>query len=292
MAAVLSGFHWCRKSQPVKSLKKSCKSTGRIEGMKFTKKNGVSFYQFENLAACSGVDHRIFTRNGGSSRPPYASLNVGLGIGDVPQNVLDNRALISRFMAAGQLVFARQVHGREIAVLRRGSEDRDAAVAAGSDIAIADALVTDIDGRNLVIQSADCQAVLLYDPGRRVIANIHTGWRGSVQNIIGRTIKAMAKLFGCRSDRIIAGIGPSLGPCCAEFIHYATEIPRKFWRYRGLNNHFDFWSLSRDQLSEAGVNEVNVENSGICTRCHTDDFFSYRAEKTTGRFAAVIGLTQ
>ncbi|MGD8291162.1 MAG: polyphenol oxidase family protein [Desulfobacterales bacterium] len=260
--------------------------------MKFTIQNEVSFYQFENLAACSGIDHRIFTRNGGSSRPPYASLNVGLGIGDLLQNVLDNRALVSRFMAAGQLVFTRQVHGCEIAVLSRDSEDKNAVTAHMSDIAVADALVTDLDGKSLVIQIADCQAVMLYEPGRRVIANIHNGWRGSVQNIIGRTIDAMVKSFGCRSDRMIAGIGPSLGPCCAEFIHYTAEIPRKFWRYRGLNNHFDFWSLSRDQLSEAGVPEVNIENSRICTRCQTDDFFSYRAEKTTGRFAAVIGLTQ
>ena len=260
--------------------------------MKFTIQNGVSFYQFENLAACNGVDHRIFTRNGGSSGPPYASLNVSLGIGDVPKNVFENRALISRFMAVGQLVFACQVHGCEIAVLSRDSEDKDTAVADGSDIATTDALVTDIDGRNLVIQVADCQAVLLYEPCRRVIANVHSGWRGSLQNIIGRTIKVMTRQFGCRSDLILAGIGPSLGPCCAEFIHYAVEIPKKFWRYRGLNNYFDFWSLSRDQLIEAGVNEVNIENSGICTRCHTDDFFSYRAEKTTGRFAAVIGLAQ
>ena len=260
--------------------------------MKFTTQNGVSFYQFENLAACSGVDHRIFTRNGGSSGPPYASLNVGFGIGDVPQNVLDNRALVSRFMVAGQLVFARQVHGCEIAVLSSDSEDKNAVTADVTDIAVADALVTDVYGKSLVIQIADCQAVMLYEPCRRVIANIHNGWRGSVQNIVGRTIDAMVQQFDCRSDRMIASIGPSLGPCCAEFIHYTTEIPKKFWRYRGLNNYFDFWSLSRDQLSEAGVQEVNIENSGICTRCHTDDFFSYRAEKNTGRFAAVIALTE
>ena len=66
----------------------------------------------------------------------------------------------------------------------------------------------------------------------------------------------------------------------------------EFWRYKGLNAHFDFWSLSRDQMKRAGMAEINIELSGICTRCQTEEFFSYRAAKTTGRFAAVIGLTE
>ena len=258
--------------------------------MIFATKNGVSAYQFENLAACSGVDHRIFTRNSGKSRPPFASLNVGYGIGDTPKNVLENRGIVSGFMAAGRLVFARQVHGCEIAVLSRGNQKKDLVPA--DRTLTADAMVTDIKGRNLVIQVADCQAVMLYEPDRRVIANVHSGWRGSLQNIIGHTVEAMERHFDCRPGRIRAGIGPSLGPCCAEFINYRKEIPLKFWRYKGHTRHFDFWSLSRDQLMGAGVAAVNIESSGICTRCHPEDFFSYRAEKTTGRFAAVIGLTE
>jgi YfiH family protein len=257
--------------------------------MKLTTQNGVPFYQFENLAACNGVDHRIFTRNAGNSRPPFASLNVGFGIGDTIKHVSDNRAIISSVMAVGRLVFARQVHGCEIAVLSHDIESKGLAAA---DLTFSgDALVTDITGRHLVIQVADCQAVFLYEPARRVIANVHSGWRGSIQNIIGRTIEVMEQDFGCHAGRIRAAIGPSLGPCCAEFINYRREIPLKFWTYKDLNDHFDFWSLSRDQLTAAGVNEVNIESSGICTRCHTNDFFSYRAEGTTGRFAAVIGLT-
>jgi hypothetical protein len=256
--------------------------------MMLTTQNGVSFYQFKNLAACSGIEHRIFTRNSGFSQPPFASLNVGFGIGDTQKNVSKNRGIISRFMGAGRLVFVRQIHGCEIAVLSRDSEQRG--IPSAGRAVTGDAMVTDIFERNLVIQVADCQAVLLYEPARRVIANIHCGWRGNVQNIIGRTVGVMEQHFGCRPGRIQAGIGPSLGPCCAEFINYRSEIPMEFWRYKGLNEHFDFWSLSRDQLKRAGVAEINIESSGICTRCHTDEFFSYRAQRTTGRFAAVIGL--
>ena len=258
--------------------------------MRRSDQRGVSFYQFENLAACNGIDHRIFTRNCGFSQPPFASLNVSFNIGDDQKNVSQNRAIISRLTGAGQLVFARQVHGCEIAVLSRDRENRGLIPAVQAFVA--DAMVTDILGKNLVIQVADCQAVLLYEPIRRVIANVHCGWRGSVHNIIGRTVKVMEQHFNCRPGRIRAGIGPSLGPCCAEFINYTSEIPMKFWRYKDNNEHFDFWSLSRDQLKRAGVAETNIECGGICTRCHTEDFFSYRAQRSTGRFAAVIGLTE
>jgi hypothetical protein len=254
--------------------------------------NGLLYYQFNNLVGYSGIEHRIFTRSGGHSQPPFASLNVCYGIGDARKNVSANRRVISDSMAAGRLVFVRQVHGCKVAVLCRHHKKRGKTSAAAGQTVTADAVVTDLNGKNLVIQVADCQAVLLYDPARGVIANAHCGWRGSVQNIIGRTIEVMKQHFDCHPGRIQAGIGPSLGPCCAEFINYRKEIPKEYWRYMGLNAHFDFWALSRDQMLQAGMAAANIEPGGICTRCHTDDFFSYRAARTTGRFAAVIGLTE
>jgi len=250
--------------------------------------NGTSFYQFENLAACQGVDHRIFTRNNGHSPPPFASLNVTFGIGDEADNVRRNRDIICRSMAAAEIVFARQVHGSKIAVLTE--ENRGRGNHPVDEPFTADAMVTDLPQKYLVIQVADCQSVLMYEPLRRVIANVHSGWRGSIQNIIGRTVEMMKQHFDCSPGLIQAGIGPSLGPCCAEFINYKDEIPKAHWSYKDSNDHFDFWSISRDQLLHAGVPAKNIELSRICTRCRTREFFSYRAEKKTGRFAAVIGL--
>ena len=253
-----------------------------------TTRNGISFYQFENLAASRGISHKIFSRNGGSSRPPYASLNVTFGIGDEDKNVVRNRGLISRSMEVNELVFTRQVHGANIAVLDR--ENPAQGPASNSEPTAADAMVTDQLQKHLVIQVADCQAVLLYEPVRQVIANVHCGWRGSIQNIIGLAVETMVHRFDCGPDNILAGVGPSLGPCCAEFINYKAEIPQAFWKYKDSDNHFDFWSVSRDQLAQAGVAANNIESSRICTRCNTAEFFSYRAENITGRFAAVIGL--
>ncbi len=250
--------------------------------------NGAAYYQFRNLAQFSGMDHGIFTRHNGHSQPPFASLNISFGIGDEEKTVAINRAIIAGIMGADKMTYLNQVHGCDIVVLGRHPQPNHNPT--NSEPLTADAAVTDRPGNYLLVQVADCQSVLLYEPARQTVANVHSGWRGSIGNIIGRTIDAMVQKFGCRPERILAGIGPSLGPCCAEFIHYKTEIPREFWRYKDPHDHFDFWALSVDQLIKAGVLTDNIESSQMCTRCRTDEFFSYRAEKTTGRFAAVIGL--
>ncbi len=243
------------------------------------RKNGISFFQFPNLAAFSDIQHGIFTRNGGFSKRHFQSLNVSFGVGDNDNAVKQNRLLISRCMNDKPLIFAEQVHGTSIARIQEAT-----------DKPRADAMTANVPERMLVIQVADCQAVLLYDPLRRVAANIHSGWRGSISNIIAHTVSAMTRDYGCNPRDLVAGIGPSLGPCCAEFVHYKNEIPEIFWKYKDNRNHFDFWQISRDQLCEAGVPNENISSSGLCTRCRSDLFFSYRGEKTTGRFGAVIGI--
>lgn len=250
--------------------------------------NGATYYQFDNLARFSTIDHGIFTRNTGHSRPPFASLNISYGIGDEEKTVDRNRDIIAGIMGAAEMTYLNQVHGCDIAVLDRHWQP--IYNPANPEPITADAAMTDRPGNYLSIQVADCQSVLMYEPARQVVANVHSGWRGSIGNIIGRAVEAMEQNFACRPDLIRAGIGPSLGPCCAEFIHYRTEIPKAFWHYKDSDDHFDFWALSIDQLLNAGVLKENIEASHMCTRCRTDEFFSYRAERTTGRFAAVIGL--
>ena len=250
--------------------------------------NGVSFFQFPKLAAFSDVQHAVFTRHCGYSSEPFNSLNVSFGVGDAPGNVHQNLSVVSKCMDTEDLVSANQVHGTGVLVFpENNSNDLSENL---SPPFVGDALVTDISKKNLVIKVADCQSVLLYDTDRKVVANVHCGWRGSIKNIIGHTIKVMAKQFACNSDAIVAGIGPSLGPCCAEFVNYKSEIPKTLWGYKDGSNHFDFWSLSCDQLCDAGVLSENIDLSEICTKCNTERFFSFRGEGTTGRFAVAIGL--
>jgi YfiH family protein len=254
----------------------------------FNKHNGVSFLQFPHLRDLPEIRHAVFTRKDGYSRKPYDSLNTSFGVGDDPENVRRNRLTIQHGLDVDALVFARQVHGTDILVVTIKDDFRSLTEAGPPPVV--DALVTNVRNHFLVVQVADCQPVFLYDTARQVTANIHSGWRGSVSNIIGRTIRAMQKEFGTAAGDIVAGVGPSLGPCCAEFINYRREIPQDLWQYKNSDHHFDFWAISHDQLAAAGVPQHNIFLSGMCTRCNTDLFFSYRGEKITGRFSAVIGL--
>lgn len=253
--------------------------------MKLVQNNGLPFYQFSHLARLPNIQHAVFTRNGGESVGPFASLNTAVSVGDDPDAVARNRAIIQAAVGGGRPQFSRQVHGVDVAVF-----SKDGNGLSPGDAPEADAMITDIPGLNLMIQVADCQAVLLCDPVRCAVANIHSGWRSSVGNIIGETAAAMTANFGCDPADMLAGVGPSLGPCCGEFVNYRAEIPEPLWKYRIGNHHFDFWALSRDQLTAAGLRNENIRIGGICTKCRTDEFFSYRGEGKTGRFAAVIGL--
>ena len=253
-------------------------------------RNGAAFFQFESLARYSAIGHGVFTRRFGHSTGVFQSLNVSFGLGDVVDHVRANRCRVARAIESEDLVFAQQVHGADVIIVnsKNSGFDQDTDRVVG----IGDALITNVPGKFLIIQLADCQSILLYDPIQQAVANVHCGWRGSIKNILRRTVNVMNKHFQCNSADIIAGIGPSLGPCCAEFVNYRNEIPEKFWHYKSADDHFDFWSLSRDQLVSAGVLQDNIETSRICTKCNTDAFFSYRGEGQTGRFASAIGINR
>jgi len=251
-------------------------------------KNGITCYQFPNLAKFSDIRHGFFDRNGGCSSGPYQSLNVSFDVGDDEYDVKRNRSILSDCVDEKKLIFLKQVHGAGIQVFTGNNGHSNAS---DSDAPpVGDVMITDLKHKITVMQVADCQAVLLYDPIRCVTANVHSGWRGSILNLIGRTIKIMETTFSCKALDIQAGISPSLGPCCAEFVNYVKEIPKQFWKYKNQSDHFDFWALSRDQLCNAGVLVENISICGICTRCNTDRFYSYRGEGTTGRLPVVIGL--
>jgi hypothetical protein len=250
----------------------------------FRNDHGTSYCQFELLSDCRDVGHAIFLRTHGFSEAPFNRLNVSLEVGDEADRVARNRRLVAAALNAEELVFVRQVHGHRVRVI----DDRPAGDSAA--LPEADAMLTDRAGKFLVVQVADCQPILIFDPVRRVVANVHCGWRGSVADVAGRTVAALHGRFGCAPQDLLVGIGPSLGPCCAEFVNYRAEIPNRFWDYRRDSVCFDFWAMTRDQLIAAGVAADHIEISGLCTRCDTERFFSYRTHQRTGRFPAVIGL--
>ena len=187
-------------------------------------------------------------------------------------------------MGARHLRFMNQAHGKDILVLR---QDSPLSVKKTTSV---DAMITHMPGLALMVKQADCQGIIVFDPIKNVISNVHCGWRGNTSDILGSVVRRMRSSFGSKESDLIAAIGPSLGPCCAEFIDYKQIFPEEFRRFMVRDNYFDLLQISRWHLIKAGLKEENIEVSSICTKCRTDLFYSYRAEGVTGRFTTVVML--
>lgn len=150
--------------------------------------------------------------------------------------------------------------------------------------------MTDVKGLGLLITHADCQAAIFYDPVHRALANVHSGWRSSVQNIYLETIHKMRERYGSRPEDLRVGISPSLGPEAAEFRDFKTLFPEPFWSFQTKAEYFNFWEISRWQLISAGVLPHHIEIAGICTYSTPKDWFSYRREPCSGRHGTIAAL--
>ncbi len=256
--------------------------------------HNLVYYQFRRtLRYLSELSHGIFTRRGGVSPAPFDSLNVGLTVGDDDQRVYENRRRMSGALDVSDTGVRStwQVHGTDVVVARRSDSVGDVPPKA-------DAIITAEPDLPLAMRFADCTPLLLYDPVRRVVGLAHAGWRGTVSGVAQTTVRAMASTFGTRPGDILAGIGPSIGPCCYEVgpevvvqvrdaFPKATDLiePPK----NGYGAHFDLWAANERALRQAGVTQI--ERANLCTACHTHEFFSHRAEAgRTGRFGALVSL--
>lgn len=191
---------------------------------------------------------------------------------------------IRTLMGADGLVFMDQVHGDRVVAVRSETVKEDTAVPS------TDAMITCDSGVAIMVKQADCQGVVLLDPAKNVVANVHCGWRGNVRNILGRVVQEMAASFGCRPADMAVAISPSLGPCCAQYRTHREIFPEEFQKFRVGDDHFDLRAVSCWQLVEAGIPPENIEVADVCTSCRTDLFYSYRREGETGRFATVVML--
>jgi len=267
--------------------------------MREDRRGDLLAYRFEALGD-DGVDCLVSTRLGGVSREPYASLNVGLGVGDDEEAVLTNRRrLLQAFgLDHERSVWGEQVHGdRVVAVAEadagRGALDRASAVPA------ADALVTDVPGLPLCVTVADCVPLAVYDPLNRAVGLAHAGWKGTTAKIALRTVEAMRRAFGSEPAALRAAIGPSIGPQSYEVGSEVVDRVRDSFGAGagellaprpGGRALLDLWQANRLALLEAGLALANVEVAGVSTADRLDSFYSHRAEGPTGRFCAVIAV--
>jgi YfiH family protein len=246
--------------------------------------NGIEWLEFDLFSDIPHLKHAVFLKRGGSSEGPFSSLNLSYGVGDNEQNVSKNIRGISKILdlELNPTCWGKQVHGAKIEQVNRESQNK---------ILECDGFTTNIPNKALAIKHADCQAAIFYDPIHNAVSAIHAGWRGQVQNIYAEAIRTMQKLYGSQPQELLIGISPSLGPNAAEFINYRTEFPEYFWEYQVRPNYFNLWEISRVQLENCGVLPHHIEIAELCTYTHSEDYFSYRRDKITGRQATIVSLS-
>jgi YfiH family protein len=268
--------------------------------------DGIGFLTFESFDEHGTLSALVTSRHGGVSAGPYATLNLGRRGDDDPAAVATNRERVASLLSepATHLTFGRQVHSARVSVVT--------AVDRGRAFDDTDALITNAADTPLVILTADCAAVFLFDPVHHAIGVAHAGWRGTVARIAGATVSAMRETFGSLPVDLHAAVGPCIGPCCYEVGENVIEAAQETFAgdtgdvliepdmasagsFRASVNedrkHFDLWRANERVLMDAGVAESRIEIAGLCTACRTDLFYSHRAENgSTGRFGALAML--
>jgi hypothetical protein len=220
-----------------------------------------------------------------------------------PHDTCSNRAA---FLAAagfeeGALTLGRQVHGTRIAVVTAADRGRGQPPAFDA-LPETDGLITCDTTVALGIIVADCVPLVLYDPVQHALALVHAGWRGTVGGIAARAVERLAVEFGSKPADLLAGVGPSIGPCCYEVGDEVIDA----WRASGITDwnravveqeprrRLDLWAANRLILQQAGVPKRGIETAALCTRCEAGRFFSHRAalagERRRGRMIMAAQL--
>ena len=233
----------------------------------------------------------ITTRLGGHSLPPYDSFNLGLHVGDDFAAVTANRAQLQEVLP-NQPVWLNQVHGVTVF---------DADQSNSGAVPTADAAVTVEPNRVLAIMTADCLPILLCDQDAKVVGIAHAGWRGLSAGVIEQTVSEMLKKLGGGSSGIYAYLGPAIGPTVFEvgddvvqaFDDAGSQKPESAFRpIEGRPGKYlaDIYQLARERLSGLGISKI--AGADHCTVKEDQDFFSYRRDGKTGRFATFIWISK
>jgi len=250
-----------------------------------------------------GVTAVVSTRHGGVSAGAYGSLNLGGHVGDAPAAVAENRRRLAAELGVAKLTVADQQHTARVAVVDAPLAGRghDGVTDAAAAFPATDAMITNLPCVALAILVADCAPVVLYDPVRRAVGVVHSGRVGTIRGVVPSTVEAMTATFGSAPGDLLIGIGPAIGAASYEI--GATETAEVMTAFgdagtqlltptRAGHAAFDLAGAICRQLRTSGVPAANVHDLAIDTKTSTDDFFSDRAARPCGRFAAIAVLRQ
>lgn len=259
--------------------------------MYIEEKDGLKLLRFDGFKGLPGLECAVSTRAGGVSSGAYAGLNLGSGVGDNLEKVEENLALFCGALGAepARLERMRQRHTANVAVVEAGG---------GVPPENTDALVTASPGIPLLALSADCALTVFYDPSRRVLAVIHSGWRGALLDIYGAVLAVMRLRFGSEPGDIIAGVSPMISaanyPVREDFmeklkVFYPGGADKRFLTLKEGRHFFNLRELLRLRLEALGVKKHEFMH--LCTYAGKDMFYSWRREgEKTGRFGLMAML--
>ena len=301
-------------------------------GVVLREKNGIFYYTVPLFESAGGVTAAFSTRRGGVSCGKLDSLNLGFSKPEPRENVQEN---YRRFFGAldldpEKMVLTVQQHTDIIlpdAHTRTGMGwadfpdvvDACAGTGDGQQIGIegivvhlggahenalrrldvvADAAYTDDPGCVLVKLTADCVPVLLYAPDVRAVAAVHDGWRSTAARLAQKTAQALVSRYGADPKKMLAAVGPSIGPCCFEVDEpvmkvFTEAFDENVAKKTGVEKwHVDLWECNVRQLLDAGLSMEHIAVAGVCTRCSDETLhYSYRRDGAgCGSLAAVIAL--
>ena len=253
------------------------------------KQNSLEYLVSSEIA----VPHAFTTRLGGVSTGHLSSLNLTVGRGDTMENVEENIRILAHGVGFDpeKIVLTRQIHSSIVRVVT----EKDCLGLCHQAYPQCDGLVTNEPGLSLMVFTADCTPILLWDPVTGAVGAAHAGWRGTAADIAGKTVRAMQDAFGCNPANIRAAIGPNIGFCQFET---GSDVPQAmkeafgsgvepFIRPAGEKYYVNLKEINRFALNRAGVSSVDVSTD--CTMCSPDRFWSHRATQgKRGAQGAVI----
>lgn len=256
--------------------------------------NGLKIYKSERLDNYSNkIKYCVTTRLGGVSKFPYKSLNISFKNPNDRENSEKNLDLV-----CNKLKFTREnavaifeEHTDKILVITE--ENKAEYLFSKYHNHIYDAVITNLKNIPLLITIADCNAIVMYDTKNNVIANIHSGWKGTIQKIYLKTLNIMTKQFNTNPTDVICVFSPAIQKCCWKTRDKKLAYDfKQYWE--GIDSaefiltdnegwhHVDFPYVITKDLINAGIKEKNIVNEKICTCCNVDTFFSYRKKTELG----------
>jgi len=261
-----------------------------------TTNNIIKLLRAESIGRTKEYSHFFTTRISGNSKDAFLSLNLGFSSGDHIENICKNWEYLEAEtgIEKDQIIIPKQIHSDRILLIE--SRNHFNKILSDRNPPEADAVILGCHDTAAAVVTADCVPVILISREKAVGAVIHSGWKGTISNIAGKTVKTMIQKNFLSPFKLVAVIGPSIGACCYEV---GKDIFLKFKELFGMNetiikqcNGRYFISLEDAvslQLANEGIPSQNIEIMYMCTSCNKELFFSYRRDKgVTGRQASVL----